>query len=258
MKIKNLFFTIIVIITTTISAQNTELNVMTFNLRFGELASLEDIAAYISKQRPDLVALQECDWKTMRSFTSKQAGKAFINELAYHTGMFGVYGKAINYRGGYYGVGILSKYPIIKSERMLLPNPNQRNEQRVMLIAEIELPDKSSVNFISTHLEVSSAKAREKQVKFINKQIRKIKTPVILAGDMNATPISKEIKTGFSKWLDVTDTTFTFSTVKPEIKIDYIYAYPQKKFSLIKTSVDKDCMLSDHFPINSVILIKNK
>jgi endonuclease/exonuclease/phosphatase family metal-dependent hydrolase len=237
-----------------VSAQSTtDLKVMTFNLRFGELASLEHLAGYIKQQQPDLVALQECDWKTNRTRAPKQTGKAFMNELAYNTELFGIYGKAIDYAGGYYGVGVLSKYPIIKSERILLPNPRPKTEQRVMLMTEIELPGNNRVTFISTHLEVSSAKVRQAQIKFIKRKIRSIKTPVIIAGDFNTIPSSKEVISGFSHYMNATDSNFTYSTIKPTIKIDYIFGYPKKQFNLISSKVDTDCKLSDHFPVSSVI-----
>ena len=235
-----------------------ELKVMTFNLRFGELSSLEQMAEYIKTEQPDLVALQECDWKTIRQRAPQQAGKAFVNELAYHTGLFGLYGKAIDYGTGYYGVGLLSKYPIIKSERVFLPNPAPQKEQRVMLIAEIELPDKSVLTFISTHLEVSSAKTREAQIKFITEKIKSIHSPIILAGDFNAIPTSEEINKGFPDWFNATDTVYTYSTSKPEIKIDYIFGYPKQHFDLISTKVDTVCKLSDHFPVSAIINIHSK
>ncbi|MEA4936346.1 MAG: endonuclease/exonuclease/phosphatase family protein [Paludibacter sp.] len=253
----SLLFLLITFSSVLFAQSQKELKVMTFNLRFGELSSLEQMAEYIKGQQPDLVALQECDWKTIRQRAPKQAGKAFVNELAYHTGLFGLYGKAIDYGTGYYGVGILSKYPIIKSERIFLPNPAPQKEQRVMLIAEIEMPDKSVLTFISTHLEVSSAKTREEQIKFINEKIRSIKTPILLAGDFNAIPTSEEISKGFPGWFNATDTSYTYSSTKPEIKIDYIFGYPKKYFSLISTKVDTSCQLSDHFPVNSVISISS-
>lgn len=237
-------------------AQPTQLRVMTYNLRFGELASLEEMASYISSQQPDLVALQECDWKTTRTRAPKQAGKAFVNELAYHTGLFGIYGKAIDYAGGYYGVGILSRYPILRSERVFLPNPEPAKEQRVMLIADIELPDHSVVTFISTHLEVSSQKTRKAQIEFINEKVKELKTPVILAGDFNAIPASEEIKSIMAHWFNATDTSFTFASYKPETKIDYIYGLPVYRFNLVETHTDSSCKLSDHFPVLSVIELK--
>jgi endonuclease/exonuclease/phosphatase family metal-dependent hydrolase len=240
-----------------VSAQKKdELRVMTFNLRFGELASLEDMAAFISAEAPDLVALQECDWKTERTRALKQNGKAFVNELAYHTGMFALYGKAINYMGGYYGIGLLSRYPIIRSERILLPNPAPRKEQRVMLAADIELPDGGVVTFICTHLEVSSPEQRMAQVEFINEYASRTSNPVILAGDMNATPDTAEVSRGFEGWDNMTNREFTFSSDKPEIKIDYIFTYPRDVMKQISTRVHTECRLSDHFPVSSTIKIK--
>ena len=86
-----------------------KVKVMTYNLRFGELASLEQLAQHIKSFNPDFVALQEVDCNTMRERAPHQNGKNFVTELAYHTGMFGFYCKNINYAGGYYGIGILSK-----------------------------------------------------------------------------------------------------------------------------------------------------
>jgi endonuclease/exonuclease/phosphatase family metal-dependent hydrolase len=229
---------------------------MTFNLRFGELSSLEDMAAFISAEAPDLVALQECDWKTERTLAPKQNGKTFTNELAHHTGMFGLYGKSLDYMGGYYGVGLLSRYPIIRSERILLPNPAPLKEQRVMLTADIELPDGNVLTFICTHLEVSTTEQRMAQSKFISAYVSQMKNPVILAGDMNASPDTAEIRDGFDGWDDMTDTEYTFSVKQPKIKIDYIFTYPGGAMQKVSTRVHTECTLSDHFPVSSIIKIK--
>lgn len=258
-KLSNLFIALICVVINVTAGNSTDtLNVMTYNLRLGELASLEQLGGYIKSQNPDIVALQECDWKTKRKMAPKQNGKAFVNELAYFTEMFGLYGKTIDYGGGFEGIGLLSRYPIIRSERILLPNPVPKKEQRALLLAVIEMPDKSSLTFISTHLEVSSAKTRKAQIDFINELKKTIKTPVILAGDFNATPDETAIKDGFSDWFNATDTTFTFSTVKPEIKIDYIFGTPKKDFKLVSTKVGTECKLSDHFPVCSRIILKKK
>lgn len=48
-------------------AQDTlRIKVMTYNIRFGELASLEELASHIKSFNPDFVALQEIDCKTDR------------------------------------------------------------------------------------------------------------------------------------------------------------------------------------------------
>ena len=230
------------------------LKLMTYNLRFGELASMEQIADYISSEHPDIVALQECDWATNRTRAPHQNGVMFVNELAYHTGMFGIYGKSINYAGGYYGIGILSRYPILRYERVLLPNDG-KTEQRSMLIADIELPDGTVITFVNTHLEVKTAHMRIEQVKFIEKYLKGRKNQIFLAGDMNAIPDSEEMRMLRENWMDLTNKVFTYHTSKPEIKIDYIYSKPSKNVELLGTEVREDIKLSDHFPVISTIVL---
>ena len=230
------------------------LKLMTYNLRFGELASMQQIGEYIASENPDIVAIQECDWATKRKRAPHQNGVKFVNELAYYSGMFGIYGKSINYAGGYYGIGLLSKYPILSYERVLLPNDG-KTEQRSMLIADIELPGGKVVTFVNTHLEVKTAQMRIEQVKFIKKYLKGRKNQLFLAGDMNATPDSKEMEMLRENWTDLTNKVFTYHTSKPEIKIDYIYSKPSKNVELVNTIVKEDVKLSDHFPVISTILL---
>ena len=230
------------------------LKLMTYNLRFGELASMQQIGEYIASENPDIVAIQECDWATKRKRAPHQNGVKFVNELAYYSGMFGIYGKSINYAGGYYGVGLLSKYPILSYERVLLPNDG-KTEQRTMLIADIELPGGKVITFVNTHLEVKTAKMRIEQVKFIEKYLKGRKNQLFLAGDMNATPDSKEMSMLRENWADLTNTVFTYHTSKPEIKIDYIYTRPSENVELVNTAVKEDVKLSDHFPVISTIVL---
>lgn len=236
------------------SAGEMKLRVMSYNLRFGELSTMGEIGSYIASESPDIVALQECDWNTARERAPHQNGVKFINELAHETGMFGLYGKAIGYRGGYYGVGILSRYPIVRSERVFLPNPENK-EQRVMLVADIELPDGEILTFVCTHLEVSSSECRLEQVEFIDRELSG-KGPYILAGDMNSTPDSDEMQYLCRNWKNLTDDVLTYSTSKPSIKIDYIYGKPADAVGLVSTHVDTETELSDHFPVISEITIK--
>ncbi len=253
---KIITLTIVLLLGVCAEAQDT-LRVMSYNLRFGELASMEDIGAAISAENPDVVMLQECDWDTRRERAPKQNGVKFINVLAETTGMFGLYGKSINYKGGYYGIGLLSRYPIIRSERILLPNDGKA-EQRSILIADVELPSGRVVTVASTHLEVSSAELRLSQAKFINRLVKKNRYPVILAGDMNAEPDSSEMEELRRSWLDCTDRSLTYSTKKPSIKIDYIYARPIGSVELLDTErITRYSGLSDHFPVKSTIVIEH-
>ena len=134
-------------------AQDTlRVRVMTYNLRFGELASLEELAHHIKSFKPDLVALQEVDSKTDRKRTPHQKGKDFISELAYHTGMFGLYGKTIDYSTGYYGIGMLSKYPYISVQKIMLPGNKFYLLRPCFLRVDVQMR-RGKNNGIITHFE---------------------------------------------------------------------------------------------------------
>lgn len=229
-------------------AQQTKtLKLMTYNLRFGELASLEELAAYIKKYTPDVVALQELDSKTFRAKAPKQNGKDFISELAYNTGLFGIYGKTIDYSGGYYGIGILSKYPFISSERMLLPNPSPQSERRAVLISEIELSVDHKIVFACTHLDLESQK-RIIQMKAIRQKMKKYDGLKFLAGDLNTTPQQREVQKVFKNWTDLLPEDLTSPASEPKVKIDYILYENSPKIKVINSFVDHSTRLSDHLP----------
>src|SRR5687768_6315860 len=80
--------------------------VLTYNIHHGEGTDrrfdLERLAAVIKSVNPDLVGLQEVDEKTARSNGVDQAAR--LGEL---TGMHAIFGKAMDYQGGAYGLAIL-------------------------------------------------------------------------------------------------------------------------------------------------------
>ncbi len=239
-----------------LSAQQCDtLKLMTYNIRYGELASMESIADYISSEQVDIVALQECDWNTHRKNAPHQNGIKFMNELAYHSGMFGVYGKAIDFSGGYYGIGILSKYPILRSERVLLPNDG-RTEQRTMLIADVELPGGKIVTIVNTHLEVMTSRMRIDQINFINEYLADWPNVLFLAGDMNAKPQSREMQILCKQWSNLTNGDKTFPSHDPEVKLDYIYSRKSDMVELLNTEVKYGVTLSDHLPVISTIKLR--
>lgn len=223
------------------------LKVMTYNLRFGELASLEQLAEHIKAFNPDFVALQEVDVKTFRDRALAQNGKDFINEIAYRTGMFGLYGKTIYYEKGYYGIGILSKYPYVNVQKVMLPRPEEK-EQRALLFADFELSPTDTITFACTHLDYFSDKTRRIQVDFINKILLKSKYPTILGGDFNAHLDSPEINKGMSNWQLLTNEELTMPAWKPTVKIDYLWGIPKKHWKIIRTQTIQS-VLSDHLPI---------
>lgn len=226
------------------------LKVMTFNLRFGERASLEQIGSFIKKENPDIVMLQEVDVNTHRKRAPLQNGKNFVAELGFYTEMFTAYSKSIPYEGGYYGIALLSKYPFISTERFLLPMVEEKREQRSLLVGRIELDNGTVVTIASTHLDLKDS-IRVVQVREINSILKKENNPIVLAGDFNARPNSCEIQTGMNVWLNTTaDTAFTIPAENPTSKIDYIFTYPRDKWKVFDFHVLNQ-QLSDHCAVIS-------
>ena len=235
-----------------VSAQET-LKIMSYNIQSGINAPIEEIGQYIASEEVDLVALQECDWINNRSKKSNPGKEDLINVLAHETRMFPLYGQTIHFAGGFYGIGLLSRYPIVRSECIELPNPS-KDEQRVMLKADVKLPSGKIVTFICTHLDYKSDDVQLEQVKFINKHTKE-KNLTFICGDFNCTPESAPSLKMRERWTDLTNRDFTFSTKYPEVKIDYIYAKKGHDVDLISTRVVYDTLLSDHFQIVSVVKI---
>ncbi len=231
------------------------LKVLCYNLRFGELASLEELAAFIKEQNPDIVALQEVDCRTYRDRTPKQHGKDFITELGFRTGMLTAYGKTIPHAGGYYGIGILSKFPLAKVERILLPKTENGKEQRAVLVAEVEYAEGEYITFASTHLDHSNTEERQVQVKKLNEVLLSRPYPVIVAGDFNATPESTEIKQGMNSWTILSNLEFTIPADAPKSTIDYIFCFPGNKWKQVGATTYK-VGLSDHLPISTEVELK--
>lgn len=234
-----------------------KLKVLSYNLRFGELASLEELAEFIKEQDPDIVALQEVDNRTFREAAPKQHDKDFATELGYRTGMMSAYGKTIDFAGGYYGIAILSKYPMAKVERFYLPKTEHGEEQRALLVADIEYGDNKFFTFANTHLDYTHTKERQVQVDQINKILETKVFPVILAGDFNAEPDAVEIEEGMESWERLSLLDPTFPTKEPRVLIDYIFSYPEDRWEKVEAETPK-VDLSDHLPIQVEVLMLPK
>ncbi|MEC3880589.1 endonuclease/exonuclease/phosphatase family protein [Parapedobacter sp. 10938] len=233
-----------------------QLKVLSYNLRFGELASLEELAAFIAAEKPDIVALQEVDCRTYRDRAPAQNGKDFATELAFRTGMIPAYGKTIPYAGGYYGIAILSKYPLAKVERIYLPKTANGKEQRAVLVADVEYQEGKYITFASTHLDYTNTEERQGQVKKLNEVLLESSYPVIVAGDFNAQPDAVEISAGMGDWKIVSNLEPTVPANNPRNTIDYIFCYPKAGWEVVSSTTNR-VELSDHLPISAVVELKN-
>ena len=125
--------------------------VLSFNILHGATTrgdfDLEVIAKVIKEANPDLVALQEVDFKTNRA---KQYDLA--TELGWRTKMASIFGRAMEYDGGEYGEGILSKFSFMQSSNFALPH-SPGSEPRAALAITTLLPSGDTISFVGTHLD---------------------------------------------------------------------------------------------------------
>jgi endonuclease/exonuclease/phosphatase family metal-dependent hydrolase len=97
-----------------------------------------------------------------------------------------IYGKNAEYPHGHHGNAILSKYPVLHSQKYSIST--NRFEQRGFLHAVIELPEaRSPLHCVCVHLGLSAV-SRRKQIALLRKHITGSipeEHPLILAGDFN-------------------------------------------------------------------------
>lgn len=240
--------------------QPRELKVMSYNLRFGELATMDRLADEIKAQSPDFVALQECDVNSMRAAAKDMGnnGINFVNELAQRTGMFGFFGRTLNFsvKDGYYGVAILSRHPATEVQTFELPNP-KAVEQRVLLKGTFLLDGHTPFVFASTHLDYSSPETQELQAKYIIPKLTADSIPAVLAGDFNALATSPALTLLAEDGAVLSGDAPTYPAKAPEKRLDHIFGFPKAAFRLESTSEGPagDNAASDHLPVISTILV---
>ena len=217
-----------------------------------------DIQAFIDvfkKYPADVIALQEVDVNTKRSGNINEA-----KMIADGLGMYFFFGKAIDYDGGYYGVALLSRFPLKDTQYIQLPaDTTSKGEQRILAVATITLRSGRSVTVACTHLDHrKDPKSRELQVAAISAFAKKNKGAFVVAGDLNAEPESGVIKLfgeTFEKSCDACP--LTFPAIFPERTIDYIGFKKTEGIKIISDQSLPESYPSDHLP-KRVVLKFNK
>ena len=221
---------------------------LTFNIYHGATMkgdfNLDVIAKVINEANPDFVALQEVDFKTNRAKKYD-----LVTELAIRTKMSPLFAKAMNFDGGEYGEGILSKHSIVSSRNVNLPYTKGNEPKNAVEIVSV-LPSGDTIAFVGTHLDYKEIETdRINQVNKINEVFLKNKYPTILAGDLNSLPESTPFKILLEKWgtsYDKNNPQFTFPSKKPEKTIDYVMFSPKNRWRVVDKVVIEDSVASDH------------
>ena len=227
--------------------ENNTLCIMSYNIRNGrgmdDVTDFRRTAAVINKVCPDVVAVQEID-----SVTGRSGGKDVLREIAGLTLMHHMYAPAIDYDGGKYGIGMLSKEKPLGYRYLPLPG---REEARALLVVEFE-----KYIYCCTHLSLTE-EDRMLSLPVIRQVAASANKPFFIAGDMNAHPGSEFIRQLQNDFVILTDTKKpTFPANNPDETIDYIAAYAKDTtaFTRISSRVWDEPAASDHRPIITDII----
>ncbi|NIY46402.1 endonuclease/exonuclease/phosphatase family protein [Cedecea colo] len=242
------------------------LRVATYNIGknevAGDVADFSALNAAIKKIDADIIALPEIDNKTTRSKKIDQ-----LKTIAESNGLHYAFGKALNFDGGEYGLGLLSRYPVKHFQVINLPSGEA--EQRVVLLAQIACPGfDSPVIVMVTHLDwqkdpaVRLAQARhilDVSIGDAPSDFKDIASSVkILAGDFNSTRNEQPVRELGYFWNLVnkegTDLR-SWPAINPAIDIDHIFTFKGQKWNVNKLTIPHDDTsftwsgASDHLPV---------
>ena len=221
---------------------DSSLRIMSYNVRNAKGMDLKTdyarVAAVMNGLTPDVIAVQELDNGTRRS-----GGKDVLAELASLAAMYATYGAAIEYDGGKYGVGILSREEPLSHYNVPLPG---REEERTILVAEF-----NEYIFASTHWSLTK-EDRVASVDIVCEIAEQYDKPVFMAGDFNMTPESEELQLLTKNWIVLNNLKLnTFPSDSPDRCIDYVFIYsnPDVEAKLLQNNVLNEPIASDHRPV---------
>lgn len=274
-------------------------SVMTYNIGYlsgmtNNRAVFRDVELYqtnlhratqlVNDYRPDIIALQEIDFDSNRSYGINQ-----MDSLAVACD-YGNASLAVNWDKRYVpfpawpfsthfadilsGQAIMSHGEILEAQRIVLPKPLSKNLlynafyiDRLIQIAKVKL-NGNYLYVLNVHLEAFDTPTREVQAKIVRSYYEKFASdnPVLLIGDFNAEP--QDFKTTNDKTMSIIlegeniahaytpedllgapAQHCTFSSENPTYKIDYILYNPDWIKPLDYKVLTNASSISDHLPV---------
>jgi endonuclease/exonuclease/phosphatase family metal-dependent hydrolase len=241
-------------------AKEWEVRVMSYNIHHANppsaagVINTDSVAGVITKNQPDVVALQEVDVNTSRSGKELDEAKAIADKARMHYR----FAKAIDYAGGDYGIAILSKYAFDSFAIYKLPSGSPDAEARVLALGFFG-KGKQVFAFACTHLDAGGENAgRLLQMKFIDSILGLVRVPLILAGDLNSEPANPVIgiMDKHFKRTCIDTCSYTFPSTSAKKTIDYIAVHRSVTAEIVEHKVLHEPFPSDHLPIMAIIKMK--
>jgi endonuclease/exonuclease/phosphatase family metal-dependent hydrolase len=247
--------------------------------------NLDQAIEVISETDPDIIGFQEIDYGAKRSFYQNQFDSIGL-QCGYSFG-----GKAVNWDKNYVpfpywplsvqygrilsGQGILSKFPILENQRIVLEKPEDNPAyynafyiDRLIQVSKLRIGEHNLI-VMNVHLEAFDEETREIQGERVIEVYRKYcdQYPVLLIGDFNAEPEfysdrfnHKDIMVQFNsepglqpaisadEYYGERSDHYTFSSERPGKKIDYIFY--NDSIQEVRSGVLRAAgTISDHLPL---------
>lgn len=199
---------------------------MSYNVHVGtgmdKQLDLRRIADVIKRERPDLVGLQEVDVGVRRTNRVDQ-----LAELARLTGLHSAFAPNLEYQGGWYGVAVLSRFPVVKIEHRLFDHLREA-ERRGLLLVEVEAGGRR-LSFATTHLDYQHSDNRRFETEQLLAALSGARPALVVAGDFNDEPAGDSYKLMLARFADAwaaapsSDAGLTYPADKPAKRIDYVF-----------------------------------
>ena len=245
-------------------------------------SNLELVKKEFGNLNPDIIGFQEIDYNSSRSFGVNQQDE--IANLGY-----AYIGQAVNWDETYVpfpyypisahfgkinsGQSILSKYPILEQNRIVLERDGTNwfyrdafYLDRILQVVKIQLDNEQEIIVMNLHLDAFNKELRKVQFDRVMVEFNNYKKefPVILMGDFNSdptypNPVINQLlndeslgNAAFKK----DDYSFTFNSNVPFERLDFIF-YEMSKIEILDSRVLQEFgQASDHYPVYMQFKIK--
>lgn len=211
------------------------------------------IAQIIAGLHPDIVALQELDVGLSRTGCVDQARMIACElDMNFH------FHPSLYIQKGRYGNAILSRYPIRPVKTGGLPS-RRKEPRRGAIWVEVDI-DGHRIQVINTHLGVTPVRRRTQSAVLLGPDWlgnARCRPPIVLCGDMNATPGSY-VHHDFSQKLADAQLSLpgnhrprrTWPSITPFLRLDHVFLSREIVVKSCKVPRSMNAkMASDHLPL---------
>jgi endonuclease/exonuclease/phosphatase family metal-dependent hydrolase len=239
-----------------------EISIVTYNIRWRTGGELKQIADWLNRKHPAVVALQEVDRAKQRTSKTNNA-----RVLADQLGMYYAWAapplpKSGKEKEEETGAELLSPYPLREVTRIVLRHAGPGGRWRIALGATIKI-GKTEVRVYSVHAETRIPLDQKlDQYRAVLSDLKRFpkSTPAIVMGDFNSWEpatvkgvrklfTSEDFTTPFSD----DDSTFKRNAIvfDVDLKLDWIWL---RGLKAANSAIDRSITVSDHYPLWAVAL----